>query len=279
MVATQAPQAVAHPELAHWAGVAGEHALPLFLGLLVALLAAWALAWPVLHRITVPRQESRLPPPLFLAARVAVGFAIILAGALVFSEIADALDAEDELAAFDNAFTEALRGSLPPAALQVFALLTRLGDTATLTVLGAIVGLALFLRGRRWLAFAWTIAVLGNGVLNTSLKALFQRVRPLHDDGLVVASGFSFPSGHSSGAVVACGMLAYLAVRFLPARWHLPAVLLAAALAFSIGASRALLRVHFASDVLAGFASGSAWLAVCITSIELTRAYRRRRRG
>jgi len=103
-------------------------------------------------------------------------------------------------------------------------------------------------------------------------------VRPLHDDGIVLAHGFSFPSGHSSGAVVAYGMLAYVAMRFVPVRWHLALVLCAVALAFSIGASRVFLRVHFASDVIAGFASGSAWLAVCIGSIELTHWYRRRAR-
>ena len=59
-------------------------------------------------------------------------------------------------------------------------------------------------------------------------------------------------------------------------RWHLALTLAAVALAFSIGASRMFLRVHFASDVIAGFASGIAWLAVCIASIELTRWYRRR---
>jgi membrane-associated phospholipid phosphatase len=34
--------------------------------------------------------------------------------------------------------------------------------------------------------------------------------------------------------------------------------------------------VHFASDVVAGFASGTAWLALCVTSIELIRWRRQR---
>jgi hypothetical protein len=36
----------------------------------------------------------------------------------------------------------------------------------------------------------------------------------------------------------------------------------------------AFLPDAFATDVLAGFASGSTWLAVCVVSIELTRHYR-----
>ena len=71
-------------------------------------------------------------------------------------------------------------------------------------------------------------------------------------------------------------MLAYVAVRLLPERWELPAVLVAAGLAFSIGCSRVFLQVHWASDVLAGLASGSAWLVVCVVSIEMLRRYRRK---
>jgi undecaprenyl-diphosphatase len=70
-------------------------------------------------------------------------------------------------------------------------------------------------------------------------------------------------------------MLAYIAMRRLPPAWHLPALLLATAIAFTTGCSRIFLQVHFASDVLAGFASGLAWLTVCVVSTELTRRYRR----
>jgi len=113
-------------------------------------------------------------------------------------------------------------------------------------------------------------------LLNQTLKQIFGRVRPLQPEGFVLEQGFSFPSGHSSGSVVAYGMLAYVAVRLLPARWHLPVLLAAMALAFTVGASRMFLRVHFASDVIAGFASGAAWLAVCVTGFELARWCRQR---
>ena len=96
-------------------------------------------------------------------------------------------------------------------------------------------------------------------------------MRPPHEVGLPVAHGWSFPSGHSSGAVVAYGMLAYVLLRTLPSRWHLPVVLAATALAFAVGCSRIFLEAHYASDVLAAFASGTAWLTACIVGIEIAR--------
>ena len=73
-------------------------------------------------------------------------------------------------------------------------------------------------------------------------------------------------------------MLAYLAMRLLPARWHGPVALLMLALACTIGASRMFLRVHFASDVLAGLALGLAWLGASVISIELARWWSLRRK-
>ena len=150
-------------------------------------------------------------------------------------------------------------------------LLTHLGDAWLLTLLGAVVALGLWWRGQRTLALGWVLALGGNALLNPLLKRIFERVRPVHDHGLVAELGWSFPSGHTSGATVAYGMLAYVMLRTLPSAWHLPAVLGAAALAFTVGSSRVFLQVHFASDVVAGFASGTAWLMVCILSVGSSR--------
>ena len=85
-------------------------------------------------------------------------------------------------------------------------------------------------------------------------------------------------AGKRYGVRVTILMLAYVALRMLPGRWHLPMILLAAAIAFSTGFSRIYLQAHYLSDVVAGFASGTAWLVVCIGSLELARFYGERLR-
>jgi undecaprenyl-diphosphatase len=261
-----------------WAHAMGLHALPGFFVVLVVVLAATALSWRALRRVVVPQQQSHLSPAAFLAVRLAVGFATVVIAALLFAELADHLGDGRRLGRIDQAFADALRESMSRSTLLVFAWITRLADVSTLTVLGTIVAVALVALGRHRLAIAWVFAVIGNALLNLALKGVFARVRPVHDHGLVLEDGFSFPSGHSSGSVVAYGMLAYVLVRLLPPRWHLPVVLVAAALSYATGCSRVFLQVHFASDVVAGFASGIAWLVVCVMSVELMRHYRRTRR-
>lgn len=258
---------------------AGQHALPLSFVLLALLLATTWGVWWMLRPPAERRTQRSLTPdsskPL-LTLRTALGIAALLLGAGFFTVLARNLNVGLELGQADQVFADALRAHVQPAALSVFALLTHLADTAVLTGLCITVAIALFARGRPALAVGWVVAVAGNGLLNDSLKQIFARARPLHTDGLSLASGFSFPSGHSSGAVVAYGMLAYLALRLLPAKWHLPALLTAMTIAFSVGTSRLFLRVHFASDVLAGFMSGAAWLAVCIMGMELLRRNNRK---
>lgn len=256
------------------AGPEGYFALALFGAMLSVLLLLVGAGWWLLGSHLLPRARSGLPRTAFLALAAAIGFAIVVAGAAIFAEIAEHLSPQGRMGRADTAIQEALRVQTGAATLRVFAALTHFGDAWVLSVLGVVVAAWLWFSRRRALAAGWVLALAGNALLNPLLKRLFERVRPIHDHGFATASGFSFPSGHTSGATVAYGMLAYVMLRTLPVPWQLPALLGAAALAFTVGCSRVFLQVHYASDVLAGFASGGAWLAVCIISVELSRVRR-----
>jgi membrane-associated phospholipid phosphatase len=252
-----------------------SHALPAFGIALLLVLAGVAVLWQLGQRYGVRREESRWSPLAYLIGHLTGGFAVIAGSAALFAEIAEALGEGEQLGRLDQLFSDTLGASLSREALQIFAVLTHLGDPVTLAVLCILVAFLLLARRQRLLAAGWVLAVTGNALLNPALKGIFARTRPVHDHGLASADGWSFPSGHASSSVVVYGMLAYLLVRLLPTRWpaslRLAAVLLATALAFVTGASRVFLQVHFATDVLAGFASGTTWLAICIGTLELAR--------
>lgn len=205
----------------------------------------------------------------YLLLDLLAGFAIVAAALTVFLEIADEIEVGEPLGRFDDLLAGELRASLTTTGLRAYALVTHLGDTAMLVALGAGVALLLCWRRQPLLAAVWVAALAGNGLLNRLLKALFERTRPLHEHGWASAQGWSFPSGHSSGAMVAYGMLAYLLIRRLPAPWHLPIALGAITVILLVGFSRIVLQVHYFSDVLAGYASGGAWLLCCMTAAEL----------
>jgi membrane-associated phospholipid phosphatase len=254
------------------------HALPAFWMALPALLLTVAGIWSLALRYAVPRAASHWSPRTAVIIDVGLGVALIVAGVTIFASIADEIGPGEQLVRLDQVFSDAIGGSISSATRMAFATVTHLGDPLTRLALGIAVATALILRGERWLALCLLFATGGNGILNLALKFVFERARPLHDHGPALAQGWSFPSGHSSGSVVLYGMLAYIAIRLFPAAWHLPAVLVATAIAFSVGCSRVFIQAHFASDVVAGFASGAAWLTLCIGGIELLR-YRRRNKG
>jgi membrane-associated phospholipid phosphatase len=255
-----------------WAEWLGRHAIPvLAIALAALLIVATALVVGFKRYGAAHTAWNHWPRPLLLGVCLALGAGVLIATAALFAEMLEAFDADEEIGQFDVRLTETLARELPRSALRVFGAVTHVGDPMVLTLLVMAVGVWLLARRQASLALGWAVACAGAGLLNRVLKHIFERVRPLHDHGFAQADGYSFPSGHTSGSVVVYGMLAYVCLRLLPSRWHLPGALLAATLAFSGGWSRVILQVHWASDVVAGFAFGIAWLTVCMAAIEMAR--------
>ena len=83
---------------------------------------------------------------------------------------------------------------------------------------------------------------------------------------MVDASGSSFPSGHAAYSIVWIALAVALS-RAVPRLAGRAAVLTSAVLfAAAIGLTRVELRVHYLTDVLAGWALGATVFAVCGTA-------------
>ncbi|MDM0022886.1 phosphatase PAP2 family protein [Variovorax saccharolyticus] len=249
----------------------GQHALAVFaIGLFVAM-AASGLGCALLHRRharCIDAGDAIAPTLARLLAGYAIGFALILGTASLVAVIGQQISSGRHWGLAEQALADAMGRHTPAVALRAFGVLTHLGDPLMLAVLGAAVAVLLWLRRERLLSAGWIIALAGNAILNPLLKQVFERARPLHDLGTTPIAGYSFPSGHTSGAMVAYGMLLYLAIRLLPLRWHAAVAMAAVALVLTIACSRVFLRVHFASDVAAGLFSGLSWLGVCVASLQ-----------
>ncbi len=114
------------------------------------------------------------------------------------------------------------------------------------------------------------ISVIGGGgfLINYFMKLTFHRVRPEHPliNGL---TNFSFPSGHATSGFIFYGLLVYLLWKSkLPGYVKYTAGSILILFSLLIGFSRIYLRVHYASDVIAGFCCGFAWLCLTIYLME-----------
>lgn len=266
----------------HFAQWIGLHALECFLGVLagiiVLILVVWhgiVAGWGTLERLAgslarLPGLEAGGPPrrSLFLML-IAVGG---LASLHLLIDLAGKLLQEKSLILFDETLAATIMRNSDPAVVEAFGIITMLGDPVSLAIIGLGVGLGLcFLR--RWILLAgWIGAIAGGTLIAGELKAIFQRPRPeALSPHVPQVSGWAFPSGHAMNSLVLYGMLAYVIVARLHAPARKSAVLIASCFILAIGFSRVYLGVHYLSDVLAGYAAGMLWLALCVTTLEVIR--------
>ena len=196
--------------------------------------------------------------------------AVLFGGAWSFVELADEV-MEGETRSFDEAVLLALRNPadrtdpLGPSWVEEMGRdFTALGSMAVLTLItiGALGYLLLSRRSR--IALFTLVAVSGGMLLSTLLKMGFDRPRPdlVPHESIVYTA--SFPSGHSMMSAVTYLTLAALLNSVQPSQ-RLKAYLLIVAIVMTvlIGVSRVYLGVHWPTDVLAGWAAGAAWAALC----------------
>lgn len=216
--------------------------------------------------------------PAFLArleARTLLVLALAAAALWGFGALADGM-LDGDTHALDERLLLALRNPadlsdpLGPGVVETMMRdLTALGGAVILVLLIVGATLALVFRGQPRSALLLLAAVAGAQALSTGTKALFARPRPdlvPHGTDALLAS---FPSGHSTMAAATYLILAAMLARAEPRRRAKALyIALAAVIVLGVGVSRVYLGVHWPSDVLAGWALGSAWALLCFLAAE-----------
>ena len=135
----------------------------------------------------------------------------------------------------------------------------------------------LFIKKHKWYSIKVPAIALSSLGLMFLLKNFFSRERP--DIPLLAeAKGLSFPSGHALMSVTFYGLLIYMIfknVKNKQSKWTLISLLIL--LIIIIGFSRIYLRVHYASDVLAGYCIGFLWLVFTVWMLNKMEKYSRRK--
>lgn len=171
----------------------------------------------------------------------------------------------DDKTAFDDAAFEYLRQTVSDRTTAVMNFFTLLGKHQFLIPAHIVlIGWFLFIRRHRWYSIKVPVIGVSSGLIMLFLKDIFQRERPLIPL-LEPVGGLSFPSGHALCSMTFFGLLIYFTWRHVknPALKYGLTFLLALTI-LMIGFSRVYLRVHHASDVLAGFAFGLIWLVLSL---------------
>ena len=148
----------------------------------------------------------------------------------------------------DAFIRESLLNVAGPTVVSIFRVFNLGGDWRGL-VPGTLLLFVVFPRAReRW--WLWIALMLSAPLCEWTLKQVFMRPRPEN-------LSFSFPSGHSTAAAAFFGAVIYLCGSLPPRRRDLVRAL-AALMIVLVGLARVILRAHWPSDVVAGFALGLA---------------------
>jgi len=134
----------------------------------------------------------------------------------------------------------------------------------------------LFITKHRWYSIKVPVIAIGGLLLMVMLKQFFNRPRPL-TPLLEPVKGLSFPSGHALMSVTFYGLLIFLVWENITNRtWKWSIICLLVILIILIGLSRIYLRLHYFSDVIAGYSAGIIWLTLSLWVIRKIERFSRR---
>ncbi len=220
------------------------------------------------YRTQIEFLVRRLQPEGAFGLSFTIGLATLAVSVWIFGGVLQDVLAHEEVALFDAPIVSYIADHRLSWVTKGMEGITYIGSGVFLLVLTGASGLALRYRTGSWRPLLLlTAAVLGAMLLDLVAKLAIARPRPPLGWMAVPVTGFAFPSGHSTESTAAYGGLAYLVAQAqMDWRARVSSLTIGALIAFLVGVSRIYLGVHWPTDVMAGWALGSAWLAIVFTT-------------
>lgn len=162
---------------------------------------------------------------------------------------------------FDLAVRNAIHEHASPPLTSAMLTMSFIGEPYIVLPLTALACVLFWRAGLANRARLLIIAMGGEVILEQTIKVMVHRQRPEPFFHYPLPTSYSFPSGHAFASTVFFGTLAALISPLLSSFRQRIFIWLAAILMTAvIGFSRIYLGVHYASDVIAGYVGGLAWL-------------------
>jgi membrane-associated phospholipid phosphatase len=214
--------------------------------------------WPRLRRFLRERLDRRTAGGILLTMALFAAFAAsFLVGALL-----DMVEGSYGLAALDDDVAQWGVANADTATVETLKKITYLGDTAVVVAALIAAGVIDYCRHRRGEVFVFLLVVIGGEKLIVNgLKELVDRARP-DILPLVGWDGPSFPSGHAAAAAAVWPAIVLVLGRGGTRTTRALLAATAALIAIAVAASRAMLGVHWLTDVVAGLAIGYCWFFI-----------------
>jgi undecaprenyl-diphosphatase len=163
------------------------------------------------------------------------------------------------LAAVDQVVLDRVNGATAarPMLITVALIASFIGGPVSVDVLTAVAAIGVYVTRRGFRFAAYVVLVRGVELaLETAVKVVVDRPRPVTTVVLTTAQGAAFPSGHAAGTAAFCAALVIVGRLVWPrVPWVMVGVLLGLGAAV-VAASRIMLGVHYLSDVIGGGALG-----------------------
>jgi undecaprenyl-diphosphatase len=216
---------------------------------------------PALRRFVLDRRDKTKATGLLLT--VALG--VITGLTLVVGLVLEMVQTREGFARWDDSAARWGAAHTTGAAESVLRIVTQLGSTTVVIVVCVVVSIVEYRRlpTPAVPAFIATVVVSQLALANL-IKVAVGRERP-HIARLVVASGFSFPSGHTTASAAVYAAIALVVGRHRSRPIKAILVGVAGGITIAVAMSRVLLGAHWLTDVMAGAALG--WACFALSSI------------